>query len=138
MKNLKEKRDLLVKQLNYFDDEATKVRKQIDELDHNGKKERMITCVGKCYSVYNNDTNFPHMLYVYGLQEEGLRLKVLSVSYSTQDENYYGCETDLSFDPTDPNKDYMADAVEITKEEFMNHYLVVKERIKKAIKILSY
>lgn len=126
-------REELVGKLTDLRNQEKEIRKELDKLDYEKRFEDSKKYLGKCYIEKTEiKSDYVHCIYVYSIDEDSCDLKSLCAHYyGDLDDTYFGIEYDSHFNPKKWKEEDKW--IEITKDEFMEHYNVIQSRISKTL-----
>lgn len=110
--------------------QTKELRKELDKLDYDSKREKYSKLIGKCYKEKYTDDNI-RCFFVFGLTEY-CRPEVLMISYYKDEAQYFTIEYCNHIDPLEKESAYEWES--ISKSEFDTHYENVLSLINKKIK----
>jgi len=128
----KMKRQDIVKELNIAQEKARELRNQLEEFDREERLKKANSYLGKCYIASDEMSDYIRCLYVYNVNEQCIPDTVY-VSYFKDSNVHFQIESYGSFPGYDEDDNKW---VEISKQEFENHYNHVQTLVKNTINSL--
>ena len=126
-------REELVDKLNAIRKQENEIRKQLNELDYEKNLNNLRKYEGKYYKELDNYESSVSCLFVYGI-DENCRLMALNISYWKDNEkSFFEISYYSHFNIEDD--EVKCRWIEITKEEYMEHYQEVVKRISFALSV---
>ncbi len=127
-----DKRQEILDRLNALRDQAKEVKKELDDLDYTDRLANAIVYRGKYYKeIQKYHDEYFRGVYVYNIDLETCECKGMEISYWSNKDDWFSIQNEHDFKVRgyDDDEDTW---IEITKEEFDNHYSQVHSRINKA------
>lgn len=123
-----DKRQEIVNRLHIADSELDSIRKELQAFDHDNKLKEASQYLGKYYKQKNeHHKESVDVIFVHGIKEADCELLTICVRYWIGIDYIYTIENHYNFNPKqwDEEDKY----IEITKEEFIEHYNEAQRRI---------
>lgn len=126
-------REELVGKLIEIRNQEKEIRKELDKLDYEKRFEDSKKYLGKCYIEKTEiKSDYVRCIYVYSIDKDSCDTKSLCVHYyGDLNDSYFGIEYDSHFNPKKWGEEDKW--IEITKDDFMEHYNVIQSRISKTL-----
>lgn len=106
---------------------ANELRKQLDEIDSQDRYDTIKTFVGKAYAYIEQykEGKYVDCFYVSGISKD-YQLESLRVTYWSETYDSFSIESYRYFKPWNKDKE---EYVEITKEQFIEHFERVQNKV---------
>ena len=126
-------REKLKEKLTAIKKQEEEVRKQIEELDYNEKLKDASQYEGKYFKEvdkHNKENKYVRCLFIYSTDKERCEPMSLLIGYwKDNDKSYFNIEYYGHFHPGKWDDDDREKWIEISKEEYTQHYNEVQKRI---------
>lgn len=124
-----DKREEIVSRLNAIQEQEDVIRKELNAYDYENRFAKAGAYKGKYYQEKNkHHPNYIRCVFAYDVDEKSCELKSIEVSYWKDQQDWYKLEFNNHFNPSQWAEDNEK-WIEISKEEYLEHYAEVQKRI---------